>query len=162
HVGGNDGLDDVVGDCRTQIVIRNRFTVLCRNHDGVHAGRTAFSVFNRDLRFAVGPEKVNFFGFADFGELVGELVGKLDWHGHQLGGFIARKAEHQALVAGATGVHSHSNVGRLALYSAHDRAGLAVVAILSAVVAYAADGIANELIVINVRRSRDFTCDDGQ
>jgi len=61
---------------------------------------------------------MNFLRFANLGKLEGELVGKLDGHGHQLGCFVAGETEHQALVAGASGVHAHGDVRGLALYGA--------------------------------------------
>src|SRR5262249_60237806 len=139
HVRRHHRLDHVVGDGHAQVVVGYRLAMLCRNYDGIHACGAAFTVLDRDLRLAVGPEKINFLGFAHFGELVGELVCELNGHGHQFGSFIARKTEHQALVARAARVHAHGDVGRLALYRAHNRAGLPVVAILRAVVAYTPD-----------------------
>jgi hypothetical protein len=55
-----------------------------------------------------------------------QFVGQHDGHGHQFLSFVAGIAEHQALVAGATGIHAHGDVGRLALDGIEDAAGFAV------------------------------------
>ncbi len=146
----------------TQIVVGDGFTVLGGDHHGVHTERLAIAVLDSDLRLAVGPEEVNFFGFANFGKLEGELVGELDGHRHQLGRFVASEAEHQALVAGASGVHAHGDVRRLALDGAHDSASFGIVAEFGAIVAYAANGAAHELIVIDVGSGSDFAGHYGE
>ena len=143
HSRWYDWLDDVFENGVAQIVVGNGFTMLGRNDDGVHADGLAVTIFDRDLGLAVGPEKINFSGFANFGELEGELVGELDGHRHQLGRFIAGETEHQALIAGAAGIHAHGDIRGLALDGAHDGAGFGIIAELGAVVADAANSAAN-------------------
>ncbi len=123
--------------------------------------RAAVAVFDGDLRLSIGPEKINFIGFANLGEALREAVGELDRHGHQFFGFIASETKHQALVASAAGIYTHGNIGRLALDGAHDGAGIRVVAILRAIVANPANGAANEFVIIDVRSGGNFTSDNG-
>src|SRR5882724_98256 len=162
HRDGDDGFDDVFENGVPQIVIGNGVAMLGGDDDRVHTGRLAVAILDGDLRLAVGPEEINFFGFANFGELEGELVGELDRHGHQLGRFIASEAEHQPLVAGATSVHAHGDVRRLTLDGAHDGASFGIVAKLGTVVADAANSAAHEVIVINVGSGGDFTGHDRE
>src|SRR5207244_13646837 len=119
-------------------------------------------VLNRDLRFSIGPEKINFVGFANLGEALREAVGELDGHGHQFFGFIAGKPEHQALVACSAGIHAHGDIRRLALHGAHDGASTGIIAVLGTVVADTVNGTANEFVVINVRGGGDVAGDDRQ
>ena len=152
----------MVGDRFAKLVVRNFVVVLGGDNHGVHAHRAAIAVFDGDLGFAVRPEKINFFGFANFGEALREAVGQLDGHGHQLIRFVASEAEHQALIAGAAGVHAHGDIGRLTLHRAQHRAGLAIVAVLRAVVAHAANGVSHQFVIIHVRGGGNFSGDHGQ
>ncbi len=87
---------------------------------------------------------------------------ELDGHGHQLGGFVAGIAEHQALVAGAAGINAHGDVGRLLLDGADDAAGIGVEAEFRAGVADVADHFAREVGEIDVGLGGDFAGDDDQ
>src|SRR5580765_6709169 len=160
HGNRHDRLDHVFGDGGAQIIVGDGVAVLGGDDHRVHTSGFAIAVFNGDLRLAVGPEKINFFGFASFGKLVGELVGELDGHRHQVGSFIASEAEHESLVAGSAGVHAHSNIRRLALDGAKHCAGVPVISVLGTIVADAANGAPNQFIVINVGGGGDFACDN--
>jgi hypothetical protein len=107
-------------------------------------------------------EKINLAGFANIGEALREAVGELDGHGHQFCGFIAGETEHQALIPRATGIDAHGDVRRLALNGAHDGASFGIVAVFRAVVADAADGVADQLVVFDVRGGGDFASDNGE
>ena len=95
-------------------------------------------------------------GAADFGQLAGELVRQHDRQRHQLRRFVAGVAEHQALIAGAAGIHTHGDVGRLALDGIEDAAGLAVEADSGVGVADVGDGLARELRNVDITGGRDF------
>jgi hypothetical protein len=114
------------------------------------------------LGFTIGAEKFHFLALADFGEALREAMGELNRHGHQLFGLVAGKAEHQALVARATGVHTHGDVGRLPLHRANDRTSFSVKAVLGVVIAHLAYRLARDFVVIEVRGRRNFTSDDHQ
>ncbi len=151
----------LLGDGVAKVGIRNLVAVLSGNHNAINARRAAVAVLDGDLGLAIGPEEINFVGFANFGEALREAVGELDGHRHQFIGFIAGKPKHQSLIARSAGVHPHGDVRRLALDGAHDSAGIGVIAILGAIVADAANGAADKLIVINVRSGGDFAGDNG-
>ncbi len=98
--------------------------------------------------------------------LLHQLMRQLDWHGHQFGRFVARVAEHHALVAGAAGINAHGDVRRLALYRGHDGAGFGVEAILATVVADIVDYAARDRVVVEDAAEflldGDFTGDDNE
>ena len=78
-------------------------------------------------------------------------MGKGDGRGHQLRGFIAGKAEHHALIAGASlvfvvigVVDALSNVRALSVDGGHHGAGVAVKAVFRLIVANAADDLAGD------------------
>ncbi len=110
HVRGNDRLDHVLHDRVAKIFVGYGVTVLRGDDNRVHADRFAIAVFDGNLRLAIGAEKIHFLALADFGEALREAVGELNRHGHKLFGFVAGVTEHQALVAGAAGVHAHGDV----------------------------------------------------
>ena len=82
--------------------------VLRRDDHGVHAHRLIAVVLDRDLALAVGPQPVDLAAAPHRGQAAGEAVRQHDRQRHQLGGLVAGEAEHQALVAGAAGVHPHA------------------------------------------------------
>src|SRR5205085_2151374 len=93
----NDFFDDETANLGVLDVLR----VLRGNDDAGNADRFAVFVNHRDLRFGVRPQPRNFATLAYARELAAEAMGKHDRRGHELGRFVARITEHQALVAGA-------------------------------------------------------------
>ena len=66
--------------------------------DALHfAGR---AVFNRDLRFSIGPQVGAGAILANFRKFLAELVGERNREGHQFGSLVAGEAEHHSLIAG--------------------------------------------------------------
>ena len=112
---GTTGIDDVLANVFAELFGGDIIAVLGRNHDRVDARRLAVHVFHGNLALAIGPQILQAAGFADFRELLAEAVRQLNRQRHQFGGFIAGKAEHQALIARAARIHAHGDVGRLAL-----------------------------------------------
>ena len=130
--------------------------------DGVDADRTAVVVFDRDLRLAVGPQVVHHAVAPGAGKPLHELVREHDRHRHQLVGFVAGVAEHQALVAGAAGVDAHRDVGRLPVNRRQHRAGLGVEPERRVRVADFLDRLADDLLEIDVAAGRDLAGDHRQ
>ena len=162
HVRGNDRLDHVLHDRVAQIFVRHGIAVLRGDDYGIYAEGLAIAVFDGDLGLAIGAEEIHFLALADFGETLRQAVCKLNRHGHELFGFVAGVTEHQALVAGAAGVHAHRDVGRLAHDGAHDRASGGIKSKKSVVVADLLDSLANQIIVVDDGRRGDFTGNDDQ
>ena len=83
-------------------------------------------------------------------------------HRHELGRLVARVAEHHPLVAGAAGVHTHRDVGRLAVDGAQHRARLRVEAERRIGVADVGDGRADDVGDRDVRARRDLASHAGE
>jgi len=129
----------MIHHCVMQIFVGNFLIVLGRDHHGVDGCGAAIAVFDADLGFSVGAKEINFLGLTDFSEALRQAVGQLDGHGHEFFGFVASKTKHQALVARATGIDAHWQYPATGVYAAHDRAGIAIVAVGGIVVADAAN-----------------------
>ena len=111
----NDAVDDLVDDVGLHRFLRDVRAVLARHHHGIHPHRAGAVVFDRHLRFAIRAEVLQQTVPPRAREALGELVCEHDRQRHQLFRLSARKAEHEALVAGAAGVDAHRDIGRLAV-----------------------------------------------
>ncbi len=119
-------------------------------------------VLHGHLALAVGPEVVERALAANLTEALDQPVREHDRQRHQLLGLVAGVAEHEALVAGAAGVHAHGDVRRLLVDRGHDRARLVVEAELGAGVADVLDGLTHGLGEVDVGLGGDLAGDDGQ
>ena len=131
--------------------------VLGRQHDGVDAVRLAVDIAHRDLALGVGTQKRQPAVFAKLRLALDQAVRVVDRRGHQLGRLVAGVAEHQALVAGAgvevvvAGmVNALGDVVALLVVGHQHRAALVVDAELGVVVAYAFEGVARDLDVVDM------------
>ena len=125
---GQHRADDVAGQRRGELV-HVHLVVLGREHDRIHAAGAAVHIFHGHLALAVGPQEGSRPLFAHGGELPRERVRERDGQRQQLRRFVARKAEHHALVARAgaeavgrfaaarleRAVHAARDIGRLRL-----------------------------------------------
>jgi hypothetical protein len=112
---GQHRIDHVLPDFTAQFFGGNVVVVLRGNHHGVDAQRLAVHVFDAHLALAVRAQEVERTFTADLAQPAHQLVRQHDGQRHQLVGFVAGVAEHQALIARAAGVYAHGDVGRLAL-----------------------------------------------
>ena len=110
---------------RAQLFGGNVGAVLRGNHHRLDALGHVAHVFHADLALAVGPQEVQHALAAHLGKPPHQLVRHHDGQRHQLGRFVAGVAEHQALVAGAAGIHAHGDIGRLRLDQVEHAAGVA-------------------------------------
>src|SRR6185436_1438565 len=150
---------DLLDDVFFHGLLRDERAVLAGNDDGVDAHRPGAVVFDRDLRLAVRPQVLEDAVTPRARQPLGELVREHDRQRHQLFGFGTGEAEHQPLVAGAAGVDAHRDVRRLAVNRGEHGAGLAVEAVLAAVVADLVDRGAYDLLEVDVGAGRDFAGD---
>ena len=142
---GNGRLDDVLQNIGMQFLVVHQLGMLSGDDDCVHAHRlVVFVIFNGDLGFAIGPEVIELAGLANFGEAAGELMRQQYGRGHELFVFIGGIAEHHALIAGAAGIYTHGDVGRLRMNRADDRASLGVKAVSGVGVADGSDHAAHD------------------
>ena len=143
--------------------------VLGRQHDRVDAHRLVTFVLDRDLALRVGTQPLEHALLAQLGLLFDEAVRVVDRERHQVRRFIAREAEHQALVASAlllvqalACAHTLADVGRLTIDGDHHGARVAVDAEGVIRVADALERVARDFGVVDLRLGRDLTCDNAQ
>src|SRR4029077_10754724 len=131
------------------------------------AHRLISVVFNRDLRLGVGPQPRDLTGLAQPGQLAAEFMGEGNWSRHELRGFVAGKAKHQSLVAGALLrcafafgcglIDTLFNVTRLLAHFAHHPAGVGVKNAIAVYISNAANRLANSLFEIKLRVACNLT-----
>ena len=154
--------DDLLRDVGAQRLVRHEVAVLRRNDHRVDADRLALVVLDRDLRLAVGTQIVEHAVTPRARQALDELVRQHDRQRHQLVGFRAGIAEHQALVAGAARIDAHRDVGRLAVDRRQHRAGVGVVAVLGLGVADVGNRVADDLLEVERAVGGDLAGDDGE
>jgi hypothetical protein len=135
--------------------------VLGRDDHVLHLDRAVVLVADRDLGLGVGAQPADDARLAQLGQLAAEAVGEHDRRRHHLGGLVAGVAEHEALVAGALlgrllalglpGVDALGDVRGLAGEQVVDENLVAVEHVVVVHVADVADGVAHDLLVVDLR-----------
>ena len=163
QVRGNDRLDDVLQNARAQFVIRDRFRMLRRDDNSVHAKNFALRIiFNCDLRFSIRTKEGKSSILANLREPHGQLVRERDGSRHQLLILIDSIPKHHSLVAGAAGVYAHGDVAGLLVDAGDHGAGVGVEAVEGVVVSDGGDGAADDGLEIDVGLGGDFSGDDDE
>ena len=144
-----------------QLLLADVGAVLAGNDHRVDAHGLAVVVLDGDLALAVRAQVIQRAVLAHLGQALGQLVGQADGQRHQLGRLVAGVAEHHALVArtGHVVVGAQRNVGALAVDVGDDSAGVAVKAVLGAVIADGADDLARRAGDVHVAAGRDLAHD---
>ena len=96
---GNGFLDQFLDDRLTDFFVFNVGRMLRRDDDCGDFDRAAVDVAHRDLALGVGAQKIELTGFAELGEIFHQPMRHRDWQRHNLRRLVARKTEHQSLVA---------------------------------------------------------------
>ena len=127
------------------------------------------------LSLAVRAQVRQLAALANVGELLGQALREIDGHRHEHVSLVRRIAKHHALVAsadevkrvgGATGlgierlVHALRDVGALLVNHVDDAAGIAVKAVLGAVIADAAQRVASDALHVHVGLGSNLAGDD--
>jgi hypothetical protein len=168
EVLGDDLLDNVFHNLLAKLLCRDLLGVLCGDDNGVDTERdrraAVLLVLDRDLGLRVGAEPRQDARAACGSQCRIELVGEHDGEGHVLGRFIGSIAKHDSLVSRTVCferavVETLGNVGRLLLDSDEDVAGLVVEALGRVVVADVLDGVADDLLVVEVGLGRNLAKD---
>ena len=142
-------------------------------HHRVHAhGLVLLVVLDGHLRLAVGTEIVHELLLAHFGETLCQLVREGDRQRHPLRRLVAGVAEHHALIARAVVervravflalqrlIHAQRDVAALLVDVRHDGAGLAVEAVLCAVIADLAHDLPHGFRDVHIAVGRDLAHD---
>lgn len=187
QVLGDDLLDDLLHDLRSEVFGRDLLGVLGGNDNSVDSdgddGTVSFLlVLDSDLSLGIGSEPTQR-SISSSGSHGGvELVGKHDGQRHHLGGLVGSVSEpvHQQTLLGARErVHSHDTLitgtgvfevsvvetlgdfSGLLLDSNEDVTGLVVETLVRVVVTDLLDGISDNLLVIDRTLERDLSEDLG-
>ena len=175
-MGGDGGVDDQLDHILADLLQRDIGAVLGGQHHGVHAdGCAVLIVLHGDLGLTVRTEIVHQTLLAHIGQALGHLVGDGDSQRHQFRRLVAGVAEHHALVAGAVvqlalalglglvaPVHAQRDVAGLLVDVGDDGAGVAVKAVLGAVVADVQHHLTGDLGDIHIAVGGDLTHDVDQ
>jgi hypothetical protein len=155
------GLDHVRRDGRLQVGQRDLGVVLRRDDHRLDLDGLPVLVQAGDLRLAVGARPGQRAVLALGRQALRHAVSQRDRQRHQHVGLAAGVTEHQALVAGAAGVHAHRDVRRLLVDGDEDRARVGVEADGRRGVADAADRVADQRRDVDVGRGRDLAGEAG-
>ena len=165
----DDLLHNLVENLLSELLSSDSLAVLSADNNGVDTERddstAIMGILNGDLGLGVGTEPRK--GAVVTGLLHGrvELVSEQKSQGQQLGGLIGSITEHDALVTGTEllksliVVQTLSDIGGLLLNGDEDVAGLVVEALVRAVITNVLDGIADDLLVVDVGLGGDLTED---
>lgn len=168
-LGRNNLLDDLLLYLLSELLGGDILAVLGRDDDGIYAERynsaTIVGILDRDLGLGVGAQPREAAVVAGLLHGVVELVRQQDGQGQQLRSLVSGISEHDALITGTKLLHglivmkTLGNIGRLLLDGDKDVAGLVVEALLGVVIADVFDGIADDLLVVEVGLGGDLAKD---
>jgi hypothetical protein len=168
-LGGDDLLDDLLLDLLAELLGGDVLAVLSRDNNGVDTegndGTVVVSVLNGDLGLGVGsqPRQGAITAGSSHGRV--ELVREEEGQRQELRGLVGSIAEHDTLVTGTEllesvlVVEALSDVGRLLLDSDQNITGLVIETLVGGVVADVLDGIADDLLVVEVGLGGNLTKD---
>lgn len=170
QVSGRDGLlDDLVQDLLAELLGGDVLAVLGRDDDGVDAerndGTVVVLVLDGDLGLGVGAQPREGAITAGSGHGGVELVGKHQGKGEELGGLVGGIAEHDTLVTSTkileavVKVETLGNIGRLLLDGDEEVKGLVVKALGGVIVTDVLDGVADNLLVVDLALGGDLAED---
>mmetsp|Transcript_2115 Transcript_2115/g.3182 ORF Transcript_2115/g.3182 Transcript_2115/m.3182 type:complete len:258 (-) Transcript_2115:342-1115(-) len=166
---GNNGLDNVLHEVLTDLLIGDIRVMLGRDEDGMNAdgdhSTTLTLVLDGDLGLAVGTEPGASSVLADLGKLVAKLGGENVGEGHELRGLISGIAEHVALVASTDllkrlGAHTMNTLANIRGLLLDEDKDLALVTIETNILRGEADllaSLADNGLVINLGGSGNLT-----
>src|SRR5262249_7987756 len=98
---------DAAGDVIANVVVRDVRRMLSRYENRLHARGLIVLVAHAHLRLHVRSQPGALALLAGVGEAMREAMRELNRQRHELRRFVARVAEHDALITGAAGVDTH-------------------------------------------------------
>lgn len=168
EVSGDNLLDDLLLDLLAELLSADLLSVLGGDDNGVDAegdgGTAILLVLDGDLGLGVRKEPRESARAASRSHGSVELVGEDNGEGHELLSLVGSITEHDTLVTSTeelegTVVETLSDIGGLLLNGNEDVAGLVVEALGRVVVADLLDGVADDLLVVDLGLGGDFTKD---
>ena len=164
----DNSLNDLLQYLFPELLRRHFLSVLCGNHDRVHAKRDSRAavllVLDRDLGLRVGAEPRKEARATRGGQSGIELMSEHDSEGHILGRLVGSITKHDALIAGSVTleravVESLGDIGGLLFDGDEDVARLVIKALGRIVVPNVLDRVADDLLVVELRLGADLTED---
>src|SRR6266478_345837 len=125
--------DYPIDDGFFELAIVNFRAMLRRDNHALNLYRPAVSVFDGDLGFAIGSEKIGFAALTNLRQILHQTMGHLNRKRHQLRSLVAGVTEHHPLIARPLFFvepfalrHTLRNIRRLLLDGCQNRTGVAV------------------------------------
>lgn len=166
---GDGLLDDLLEDLLAELLGGDVLAVLSRDDDSVDAerddGTIVVLVLNGDLGLGVGTEPGERAIAAGGRHGSVKLVGEEESEGEELGGLVGGITEHDALITSTEvleaviQVKTLSDIGGLLLDGDEEVQGLVVEALGGVIVADVLDGLANNLLVVELGLGGDLAED---
>jgi hypothetical protein len=168
QVCGDDLLDDLLQEILLEGLKADILRVLSGDDNSVNTkrdgGTTFLLVFNGDLSLGVGtkPRKESTATSSSHGSV--QLVREDNSEGHELFSLVCRITEHDTLITSTvvlevTVVKTLSDIGRLLLNGDEDVASLVIETLGRVIVSNVADGVTDDLLVVQLGVGGDFTKD---
>lgn len=168
-LGGDGLLNDVFKNLLAELLGGNVGRVLGRHNHGVHTdgdnGAVVVLVLNSDLGLGIGAQPGERAVTAGSRHGSVELVGELEGEGEELRGLVSGITEHDTLVTstelleGLLVMQALGDIGRLLLNGNKQVEGLVVETLLRVVIANISDGVADNLLVVELGLGGDFAKD---
>lgn len=168
-LGGDGLLDDLLEDLLAELLGGDVFAVLSRDDDSVDAerddGTVVVLVLNGNLGLGVGTEPGERAIAAGGRHGSVKLVGEEESEGEELGGLVGGITEHDTLITSTEvleaviQVKTLSDIGGLLLDGDEEVQGLVVEALGGVIVADVLDGLADNLLVVELGLGGDLAED---
>lgn len=169
ELGGNDLLDDLLKDLRSEVLGGDIIRVLGGDDDSVDSlgdsGTVVVGILDSDLGLGVGsqPSERTISSSSSKGSV--KLVGQDDGQGQELLSLVSGIAEHDTLVTSSEllksllVVQTLGDIGRLLLNGNKHVTGLVVETLLGVIVTNVLDGVSHNLLVVKGSLGGDLTKD---
>lgn len=168
-LGGDGLLDDLLEDLLAELLGGDVFAVLSRDDDSVDAerddGTVVVLVLNGNLGLGVGTEPGERAIAAGGRHGSVKLVGEEESEGEELGGLVGGITEHDTLITSTEvleaviQVKTLSDIGGLLLDGDEEVQGLVVEALGGVIVADVLDGLADNLLIVELGLGGDLAED---
>ena len=167
-LGGHDVLNDMLHEVRADLLVRDILGVLSRDHNGVHAlgdhAAILILVLAGDLGLAVGAHPGDKASLADLSQASTERGGEVVGQGHESLGLISGITKHNTLITSSNVFQFHvvdrlGDIRRLLLNSHNDIASSVVHSLGNIIVSNIAEGLTDDLLVVNRGRGGNLTED---
>ena len=178
HILRKDRIKYVLLNILMDLFLRNGSFMLCGKNDRIQSCRLSIDVLNGNLRFSIRTKIGKSSVFPYLSQLAGQLLSQIVRKRHIFGSLIGSIAKHHSLIAGADCfnlrigqgilfclqcfINTESNICRLTVNNLLDLNGPVVKPFIIAVIADFPDGIADNLVDIDVSAGCNFSQDSDK